>query len=305
MTVHNGMPFVSRTIASICEQTYRDWEFVIVDDSSNDGTSDVLRTMAASDARIRVFKNNTRLGASGGANRGLAECRGQWIARIDADDVALPGRLEKQLAFVRANPDVKVTSCMAYYINSEGVRMGKTYHDLTTREAFQTYMDTNRVIGILHPGSFIDKQTLLAAGGYREQFGPAHDVDLWSRIAETGALILVQPEFLMEYRVHPDSMSARMFDIARLKKQWSRACMIARRSGKPEPSWQEFESANQAAPWWSRLNQWCKGNGKRLYRKSGLDFIAGRRLLAFCEIVVAGLLLPIYTFRRFRKQLLR
>src|SRR5579884_2434421 len=229
MTVHNGMPYVGLTIDSIRQQSYRDWEFVIVDDCSDDGTADVLQSMAACDSRIRVFRSEVRLGASGGANRGLAECRGAWIARIDADDVALADRLERQLAFVQTNPDVKVTSCMAYYINADGVRMGKTYHDLTTREAYNSYVKANRIIGIMHPGSLMDRQTLLAVGGYREQFGPAHDVDLWSRIADTGALILVQPEFLMEYRVHPNSMSARMFDIARLKKQWSRACMIARR----------------------------------------------------------------------------
>ena len=305
LTVHNGMPFVSRTIASILHQSYADWEFVIVDDASNDASSDVLHAMAASDPRIRIFKNEVRLGASGGANRDLAECGGRWIARIDADDIALPNRLERQLAFVGANPDVKATSCLAYYIDSEGVRRGKTFHDLTTREAFQNYLKFNRDIGILHPGSLIERRTLIAVGGYREEFGPAHDVDLWSRIADTGALILVQPECLMEYRVHAASMSARMFQIARLKTQWSRACMIARRSGKPEPSWEDFEATNKAAPWWRRLNQWRKGNAKRLYRQSGLRFITGHRLLALLDIALAGFLQPIYAAGRLRRQLLR
>jgi glycosyltransferase involved in cell wall biosynthesis len=302
MTVHNGMPFVSPTIASILRQTYADWEFIIVDDASTDATPDVLDTMAASDPRIRIFKNETRLGASGGANRGLAECRGSWIARIDADDIALPKRLERQLGFVAANPDVKVTSCLAYYINSEGVRKGKTFHDLTTREAFQNYLKYNRDIGIMHPGSLIEKGTMIEAGGYREEFGPAHDIDLWSRIADRGALILVQAEYLMEYRVHDAAMSARMFQIARLKTQWSRACMIARRSGKAEPSWEHFEAARKAAPWWLRLNQWRKGNAKRLYRQSGLRFITGHTLRALVDIALASLLQPIYAAVRLWRQ---
>src|SRR5579871_4717508 len=79
MTVHNGLPYVSDTIASIRNQTFTDWEFIIVDDASTDGTGDVLRAAAAADPRIRVFRNETKLGASGGANRGLEECRAQWI----------------------------------------------------------------------------------------------------------------------------------------------------------------------------------------------------------------------------------
>jgi glycosyltransferase involved in cell wall biosynthesis len=305
LTVHNGMPFLTATIASIAGQSYEDWEFVIVDDASSDGTSEALDKLAAYDSRIRIVKNETRLGASGGANRGLAECRGRWIARIDADDIALPNRLERQLAFVGANPDIKATSCLAYYINSEGIRKGKTFHDLTTRAAFQDYMKFNRDIGILHPGALIERRTLMAVGGYREQFGPAHDVDLWSRIADTGAMILVQPEYLMEYRVHAASMSARMFQIARLKTQWSRACMIARRSGKAEPSWEDFEAADKAAHWRRRLNQWRKGNAKRLYRRSGLYFITGSRVLALLDIAAAGFLQPVYAVRRLSRQLLR
>src|SRR2546429_7769402 len=145
---------------------------------------------------------------SGGLNRGLEFCRGKWIARMDADDIALPDRFERQLAFLRHNPDVKVTSCLAYYIDAEGKQAGKTFHDLTTREAYARYIKENLAIGILHPGAVMDRETLQAIGAYRQEYFPANDIDLWGRFADAGALILVQPEYLMQYRVHGGSATA-------------------------------------------------------------------------------------------------
>ncbi|HEX4341984.1 MAG TPA: glycosyltransferase family A protein, partial [Verrucomicrobiae bacterium] len=108
MSVRNGMPFVQQTVPSIVRQTFLDFEFVIVDNCSTDGSREYLQKVAALEPRIRLVLNEKDLGHSGGLNRGLAECHGPWIARIDADDIALPNRLERQFAFVNENPDVVV-----------------------------------------------------------------------------------------------------------------------------------------------------------------------------------------------------
>jgi glycosyltransferase involved in cell wall biosynthesis len=305
MSMRNGRRYVGQTVASMIAQTFPGWEMIVVDNASDDGSADYVENLARNEPRIRVLRNRTDLGHSGGLNRGLAECRGTWIARIDADDVALPDRLQRQLAFVQGHPEVKVASCLAYYIDANGKRVGKTYHDLTTRETFERYMARNEPIGILHPGAFIEKATLAAVGGYREEFGPANDIDLWCRIGERGAMILVQPEYLMEYRVHGGSISARSFVLARLKCQWARDCMRARRSGQPEPTWDAFLAARNNAPWWLRLNRWRKTHAKRLYRQSGQNFSCQRRLRAFVEIALATLLEPNYTLPRLQVQRLK
>ena len=112
-------------------------------------------------------------------------------------------------------------------------------------------MAANEAIGILNPGAMIDRATFAELGGYREAFYPAEDIDLWARISERG-MILVQPEYLMEYRVHAAQSVAQSFLLARMKYEWSRVCMRARRSSEPEPSWEQFlaelESAPSAAP---------------------------------------------------------
>ncbi len=203
LSVRNGMPYVPETIESIRRQSFADFEFVIVDNVSTDGTRDLLHDVARDDSRIRVFLNEQDLGHSGGLNRGLSECRASWVARIDADDVALPERLARQLVFLEENAQLGVSSCLAYYIDPKGKRVGKTFHDLKTPADFARYFAAGEMIGILHPGALMDRALVERLGGYREAFGASNDIDLWARVAETGRLILVQQEYLMEYRVHP------------------------------------------------------------------------------------------------------
>src|SRR3954447_7753370 len=100
MPCYNAERFLPEAIQSILDQTFRDFEFVIVDDGSTDNTRNVLRMFAEGDDRIRVIDNDHG-GISGALNRGIQECRGEWIARMDGDDIALPDRLEKQIAAAR------------------------------------------------------------------------------------------------------------------------------------------------------------------------------------------------------------
>jgi glycosyltransferase involved in cell wall biosynthesis len=98
MTVYNAGRYLDAAIASIAAQTFRDWEFVIVDDASTDGSPEVAEAWAKRDSRIRVIRNAVNKGQTPCLNQGLREARGRWIARQDADDLSLPERLERQLA---------------------------------------------------------------------------------------------------------------------------------------------------------------------------------------------------------------
>lgn len=302
MSVRNGLPYVESTIASILGQSIADFEFVIVDNSSTDDTWTVLERAAASDDRVRLIRNETNCTHSGGLNRGLEECRGTWVARMDADDLALPNRFERQIGFLTRNPDVTVTSCLAFYIDQQGKEVGKTEHDLTTREAFEDYRRKGLAIGILHPGAMIDRERLLKTGGYRSAFDPANDIDLWGRMVDEGALILVQPEYLMKYRVHPGSETSQDFERIRLKYQWARDCMRARRAGRAEQDWDAYVEERRNAPWWKRANRWRKTQARRLYRQSAQNLVGQRIPRAAAEFGIATLLQPLYTIPRLLKQ---
>jgi glycosyltransferase involved in cell wall biosynthesis len=305
MSVRNGLPYVPATVESIAAQHFADFEFVIVDNASTDGSIAFLQEFASREPRVRLLLNERDLGHSGGLNRGLEACRGQWIARIDADDVALPQRFERQLAFVANQPRLKLASCLAYYIDSRGKRVGKTYHPLATPADFERTMATNEMIGLLHPGAFIDRELALRTGGYRSAFGAANDIDLWCRMAEAGSLVLVQQEYLMEYRIHPGQISAGKFFEARMQYEWARASAVARRAGWPEPSWEEFLARWKSAPWSRRLNRARKTHAKFLYRQAGLEFACGNRLGAIVKMAGASLLQPSYALGRLRGQALR
>jgi glycosyltransferase involved in cell wall biosynthesis len=302
MSVLNGLAYLEEAVESIRAQTIHDWQLVAVDNGSTDGTSDYLMRLAHEDDRITYMHLAAPLSHSAGLNAGLDSCRGDWIARIDADDRALPQRLERQLAYVEANPDIDVLGCLAYYIDHAGRRVAKTSHDLTTREVFARYQSTNEAIGILHPGALIRRDTLVSLGGYRPEFDPANDIDLWARVVDAGGLVLVQPEYLMEYRVHTASQVARKFELAHLKYQWSRASSAARREGRPEPTWSEFQAAWSAQPARVRANRWRKRRAKQLYREAALDWIGGRRVRAVVRLAYGTALQPRYTLRRARAQ---
>ncbi|MFO1489144.1 MAG: glycosyltransferase family 2 protein, partial [Verrucomicrobiota bacterium] len=302
MSVRNGLPYVRTTVASILNQTFTGFEFVIVDNCSTDGTRDYLQEISKADPRIRLFFNERDLGHSGGLNRGLENCRAPWIARIDADDVALPARLERQLAFVQTRPDLGVTCCQAFYINERGERKGKTALNLFTVEKFSEYMARNEAIGLIHPCVFMRRDRVMAAGGYREPFGGANDIDLWNRLSEQGHLILVQPEYLMEYRIHSAAISSGKFLDSRLKYEWVRACMLARRSGRPEPDWESFQREWNSVTGFQRLNRRRKMLAKMYYRLGGENFITGRRVKGAGYFAFSTLLQPRYALRRFVSQ---
>jgi glycosyltransferase involved in cell wall biosynthesis len=250
-----------------------------------------------------VLTNEENRGCAGGFNYCLEHSRAPWVAIIDGDDRALPQRLERQLAFVAQHPGIKVCSTLAYYIDSDGKRVAKTHHELTTPEVYERYMRENEAIGILNPGAFIDREAMIAVGGYRQAFFPAEDIDLWARISEQG-VILVVPEYLMEYRVHAGSSVVQQTLNSRMKYEWSRVCSAARRSGRPEPSWEQFMAGWNARPLPVRLNSWRKITAKGMYRQAAFDWISNKRVAALRRVAFGSLLQPTYVLNRLRQQAL-
>jgi glycosyltransferase involved in cell wall biosynthesis len=279
MPMRNSLPYLVEAIDSIVNQTFTDWELVIVDNASTDDSVAYARERAAADTRIHIFENEHNIGVTGSLNRGLSLCRGEWIARMDADDRALPDRFARQIAFLDENEDVIVLSCFAHYIDSKGRRIARGPHDLTSREAYRRYMAERKVIGILHPGAMIKRSEIDAIGGYRTEYEPAEDTDLWNRISERG-VVMVLPEFLMEYRLHDTSIVATEMDIAHRKRGWVRVSMEARRDGRPEPTWEETQKIWESAPFLARFERKRQLLVDAMLRRGRQDLAKGRRVRA-------------------------
>jgi glycosyltransferase involved in cell wall biosynthesis len=148
MPVYNGQAFLREAIESVLAQTHLDLELVAIDDGSADESPAILADLAVADPRVRVIRQANGGGARA-RNRALQEARAEWIINLDQDDLMLPNRIERQLAFLAAHPDVKVFSCRALYINAAGKAFGKTKCEpITTRAAFERHLASGEPIGI-------------------------------------------------------------------------------------------------------------------------------------------------------------
>jgi glycosyltransferase involved in cell wall biosynthesis len=303
MPIHNGQPFVREAVASVLAQTHRDLELVAVDDGSSDDTPAILQEFAAADPRVRVVAQ-ARGGIARARNRALREARAEWVVNLDHDDVMLPNRVERQIAFIGTHPDVKVFSSRGYYINAAGTIFGKTKCEpITTREAFERYYATNQPIGINQSAAAMHRPTVLAVGGYRSQFDAVEDIDLWNRLTERGHLVLQQEEVLIKYRIHGSSVTASRTRQSWQKAAWAVACMEARRAGRSEPSWEEHRANLRGQPWWRRVQRERQLLACVNYRMAGCDVANRRWAPAIGHLLIASASSPSYVAGRLVKQL--
>lgn len=203
LSVHKGKPYIEQAIQSILAQTYQDVEFLVVDDGSTDGSDDLLREIASKDDRIRIITNQTNLGLTKSLNLALHEARGDYIARMDADDIALPTRLEKQLNFLQAHPDIGMVGTAFEWIDDNGVVIGKPTIITDSTLLHSSLIRTNP---FLHSSVLIRKQLLDRVQGYNEQFKKAQDYDLWLRLSSICRFANL-PEILMQKRMSKHMIS--------------------------------------------------------------------------------------------------
>jgi GT2 family glycosyltransferase len=191
LPVHNGMPYVEESARSILSQTFRDFELVIGDDGSNDGTSDVVRRMAAEDSRVRVVRRERPSGLAASANWVVSETKAPLVAVAHADDRAYPTRLERQVAILRESADIDLVGTLWDGIDEEGrkVRPGD-YWRLLRRSAFAPFS---------HSSIMFRRAAFDRAGGYRPEAEYWEDLDLYYRVAAYGRIAVI-PEVLSTVR---------------------------------------------------------------------------------------------------------
>jgi len=200
LPVCNGERYVGETIASVLSQSYRDFEFLIIDDGSTDRTPEILQDFAQRDDRVRVLRQENR-GVGHTIQRGLVEARGRLIAQIGADDLALPGRLEKQVRFLEDNPDHVLVGSFLQIIDSEGRPIGVRTYPLEDRRIRSKLLLYNPVGS---PAYTYRRGDALAAGGFTTRFPTCEDYDFVLRLAKRGKIANLA-EALTAYRFHPSS----------------------------------------------------------------------------------------------------
>jgi glycosyltransferase involved in cell wall biosynthesis len=203
LTVYNGERFIEQTIESVINQSFSDWRLIIVDDLSTDSTPQIIQSYADADSRITLLKGNHK-GVAAAANIGLEAVTAPLVARLDADDVCLPDRLQIQYDYLKANPDISA-------VGSDVILVDENNHRLRHRRAPTGWENIENILKtrnrMCHPSSMIRTDTLRKIGGYRNKFKNSLDYDLWLRISEVGKIDNISLDLLL-YRRHSSQISA-------------------------------------------------------------------------------------------------
>ncbi len=207
MGVYNNAPTLGGALKSILSQEGVALEFIVVDDGSTDGSGAILDDAARMDPRLKIVHNKSNEGLTRALIDGCARSAAPWIARQDADDLSLPGRLQAQLARARQADAPVLVGCGARTLAPAGEVIMEHHPPASVSEAARHVLENGQAISP-HGSILFSRAAYIKAGGYREAFYYAQDIDLTTRLAEIGPLAAV-PEILFEYRLAPGAISGR------------------------------------------------------------------------------------------------
>jgi glycosyltransferase involved in cell wall biosynthesis len=206
MSVYNGGAKLCVSIDSVLSQTGVNLELIVVNDGSNDDSAETLHRYASRDKRVRVISQENQ-GLTKALVAGCAVAQGKYIARQDAGDISLPGRLVKQLERIEQHRDCSFVSCGTRYVGPSGEYLYDVIRDGGDGTSHLLNLNADEIIGpSSHPSTLIRRNLYERAGGYRSAFYFAQDLDLWIRLAEHGTHIAM-PEILYEASVTVESIS--------------------------------------------------------------------------------------------------
>ena len=205
MSVYNGEAHLRESIESILNQTFNNYEFIIIDDASIDSSLQIIQSYQSKDKRIILTSNEKNLGLTQSLNKALTIAKGKLVARQDADDLSVETRLEKQYEFLMEKPDIILISSSASIIESRGNEIYPKHYKLSP-EQIEKYLKRQNII--VHGSVMFRKNEIINLGGYREHFRYAQDYDLWLRIIDKQKIYIL-PEYLYKVRISLENLSIR------------------------------------------------------------------------------------------------
>jgi glycosyltransferase involved in cell wall biosynthesis len=241
MSVYNGLSFLSESIRSVLSQTFTDFEFLIINDGSTDDVGSVLD--AITDSRVRIFCQRN-MGLTRTLNRGIRLSRGAFIARMDADDISAPDRIEKQMAVMRDNHRLDMVGTFFSIINAQGKVIEKK--ELIQDPIYRLWrMQFHN--NYAHGSMLLRKESLVHMGSYDQTLPYAQDFDLWSRMSNKDNTFIIG-EYLYKYRM---INSGPQTSVLNYEAQLNAAIEISNRSLKADnPELSETECSEVRALYW-------------------------------------------------------
>jgi glycosyltransferase involved in cell wall biosynthesis len=285
MTVYNGLPYLPKAIESILAQTFQDFEFVIVNDGSTDGTAAYLATLE--DPRIHVIERENG-GTAAAANQGLQHCRGEYIARMDSDDISLPERLAEQVAFLDAHPEVGLVGAQMAPLGEKGV--GRSLILPTGHQAIYKAMLEGRH-GMAHSCILMRGALLRQIGGYwKLRYQDAWDMMM--RMGEVSQLANID-KVLHYYRVHRGSLNGKAMQRMRFSIDYARELARRRISGLPAITVEEFQAQREQRGLLARLATAVDLHARSHYRLAVAEIHGGSPVVGYLRMFWASICQPV------------
>lgn len=201
MSVYNSKRYLSESIESILNQTFKNFEFIIVDDGSTDDSLGIIKEFMKKDKRILLINNNSNIGLTKSLNKALKKAKGKYIARMDTDDVSMPERLEKQYNFLEKNEDV-------FLVGTGSINIDETGENTTTFNPIVSFEEIKKTLPykncIYHPSIMFRNEKGIC---YREKFVYSQDYDLYLRLLSNGKKLVNLPDKLIKYRCNPNAIT--------------------------------------------------------------------------------------------------
>lgn len=233
LPVYNAEAYVREAVESILEQSFTDFEVIIINDGSTDGSGSILRELAARDARI-VLVEQANEGVASAFNKGLEMAHADLIARMDADDVAMPERFALQHARMIQEPELVVLGSFIRVMDKTGDIIRLNEYPLTPKATARCLERGG--CPVANPTVMMRRDAVLKAGGYRKAFSShAEDYDLWLRMSDLGYAIANLPRPLLNYRWHGANVSAVCWEAQGRNAIFARLAHRMRKAGLPDP----------------------------------------------------------------------
>jgi len=290
--------YIRKAIDSILAQTLSDFEFLIMNNGNSSCIKDLVESY--SDERIKLIPISKVVTLYESREIGIQMSRYNWIALMDADDVSHCVRLESQYRYIESYNDIERLGCVgtwAKYMNEKGDVVGYRKSRPTSIEEYEIMKKKNEAIIVTDPSSLINKKAFVDVGGYRKEYTPAADLDLWYRMVEKGYVILSIKSYLFKYRIHYGADSTNQFMLQRKKTHFANLNMEKRRSGKTEVTYDRFCNI-----YWSNVNyrlpRMWRNYSKFYYKKAGLLYLNGDISRTIFFLLISFAINPIYVLKR-------
>lgn len=309
--VYNAEKYLAKALKSICDQSYKNLEILVIDDASTDASASIAVAMAQTDQRIRLIKLEQNGGIAHARQVGLESARNNWLLFLDADDIALPTMIEKQVAILNSDKNIIGVSTYSYICDENEHTIGIQRVGIISKYEFIGKYKKNKLVFIL-PNTLFSKPHALLVGGYRLKGFPingdvryqdfSEDVDLWCRLADygkDGKYLITIPEPLFLYRKTTSSLSSTNVFRMQEKMRWIKDCLICRRNGLPEKS---FDDYRKSLPTWQRVKNIRSDYAAFFYKKMAFCYLRHQYAFMIPLFAVVCLLDPRLVLQKMRIQ---